>query len=115
MISKVSLQSEFAKLPFPATEKWPEGVWDTISMQHGSMSLILFAPQNHDYQTPHQQDEIYVVFRGNGKLVAPDKTVSFLSGDVLFVPARQEHRFEEFSDDLILWAVFYGPNGGETN
>jgi hypothetical protein len=32
---------------------------------------------------------------------------------VLFVPADVEHRFEEFSDDLALWVVFYGPEGGE--
>jgi hypothetical protein len=23
------------------------------------------------------------------------------------------HRFEEFSDDLIVWVIFYGPEGGE--
>jgi hypothetical protein len=23
------------------------------------------------------------------------------------------HRFEEFSDDLVVWVVFYGPEGGE--
>jgi mannose-6-phosphate isomerase-like protein (cupin superfamily) len=37
----------------------------------------------------------------------------FTAGDVLFVPAGEEHRFERFSDDLILWAVFWGPEGGE--
>lgn len=34
-------------------------------------------------------------------------------GDVLFVPAGVEHRFEDFSDDLAGWVVFYGPEGGE--
>jgi hypothetical protein len=24
-----------------------------------------------------------------------------------------EHRFEEFSDDLVVWVIFYGPEGGE--
>jgi hypothetical protein len=24
-----------------------------------------------------------------------------------------EHRFEEFSDDLAVWVIFYGPEGGE--
>jgi hypothetical protein len=23
------------------------------------------------------------------------------------------HRFEEFSDDLAVWVMFYGPDGGE--
>ena len=37
----------------------------------------------------------------------------FGPGDLLFVPAGVEHRFEEFSDDLAVWVVFYGPDGGE--
>ena len=39
--------------------------------------------------------------------------MTFGPGDVLFVPARSEHRFEDFSDDLGLWVVFWGPAGGE--
>jgi hypothetical protein len=31
----------------------------------------------------------------------------------LFVPAGAEHRFEDFTDDLTVWVVFYGPEGGE--
>jgi mannose-6-phosphate isomerase-like protein (cupin superfamily) len=37
----------------------------------------------------------------------------FGPGDVLFVPAQVEHRFEEFSDDFAAWVFFYGPEGGE--
>ena len=32
---------------------------------------------------------------------------------VLFVPAHEEHRFESFTDDLVVWVMFYGPEGGE--
>ena len=27
--------------------------------------------------------------------------------------AGGEHRFEEFSDDLVVWVIFYGPDGGD--
>ena len=37
----------------------------------------------------------------------------FAPGDVLFVPAGVPHRFEDFSDDLVVWVMFYGPEGGE--
>jgi mannose-6-phosphate isomerase-like protein (cupin superfamily) len=113
MVAKIELQKSLEKLPFPATAKWPHGVWDITPFNHGTMSVILFAPEKHDYQTPHEQDEIYVVFKGNGKLVTPTETFDFVPGDVLFVSAGDEHHFEEFSDDLVLWAVFYGPKGGE--
>jgi len=35
--------------------------------------------------------------------------------DVLFVKARVVHRFEEFSDDFLVWVFFYGPEGGEAD
>jgi ubiquinone/menaquinone biosynthesis C-methylase UbiE len=37
----------------------------------------------------------------------------FESGDLLFVAAGTEHRFEDFTKDLAVWVVFYGPRGGE--
>ena len=39
--------------------------------------------------------------------------IAFGPGDVLFVGAKVEHRFEDFSDDFATWVVFYGPRGGE--
>jgi hypothetical protein len=29
------------------------------------------------------------------------------------VPAGVVHRFESFSNDLVVWVLFYGPVGGE--
>ncbi len=113
MASKIELEEVIKKLPLPATEKWPKGVWDISPFEHGSMSVVLFTPKEQDYQTPHEQDEIYVVFKGEGQLVATDNSYSFKAGDVLFVQAGEEHRFENFSEDLVLWAVFWGPKGGE--
>lgn len=37
----------------------------------------------------------------------------FGPGDFLVVAAPTEHRFEDFSDDLLVWRVFYGAKGGE--
>ena len=31
----------------------------------------------------------------------------------MFVAAGGEHRFEDFTEDLAVWVVFYGPAGGE--
>ncbi len=108
-----SLQEHLAKLPLPATAKWPEGVWDTEAFRHGTMSLIVYTPHGKDYQTPHDQDELYIVVKGQGELIVEGKVHKFKSGDVLFVPAGKNHRFENFSEDIITWAVFWGPKGGE--
>ena len=113
MVTLLELEKFLEKLPLPATPKWPDGVWDIQAIKHGYMSASVFSPKKHDYQTPHEQDEIYFVTRGNGKMVAQNKTVEFKEGDAIFVQAGDEHRFEDFSEDLVLWVVFYGPKGGE--
>jgi mannose-6-phosphate isomerase-like protein (cupin superfamily) len=110
---KISIDDSLKQLPFPATTTWPEGVWDIEAFKHGSMSLILFAPKGKDYQTRHDQDELYFVMKGSGTLIKNEISYSFSTGDALFVPARVDHHFENFTDDLILWAVFWGPKGGE--
>lgn len=91
----------------------PEGARSALLMKHGSMALRYYAPQGIDRQTPHDQDEVYLVASGSGWFVNGDTRHPFGPGDVLFVPARVEHRFEEFSEDFGTWVVFYGPHGGE--
>ncbi len=80
---------------------------------HGTMSVRFYAPKGEDLQTPHEQDEIYIVARGSGWFVNGPRRHRFGAGDALFVPAGVEHRFEDFDDDFGVWVVFYGPNGGE--
>jgi len=84
-----------------------------VVMKHGSMAIEYFAPVKADTQTPHKQDEIYVVIKGDGFFFRDEERVSCKKGDVLFVPAGMEHRFENFSDDFATWVIFYGPDGGE--
>jgi len=81
--------------------------------QHGSMLLKLFAPRGHDPQPPHTRDELYFVAAGSGWFVNGERRHRFETGDALFVAAGVPHRFEDFSGDLAVWVVFYGPEGGE--
>jgi mannose-6-phosphate isomerase-like protein (cupin superfamily) len=61
-----------------------------------------------DDQTPHTEDEIYVVTACRARLVTDDGTAEVEPGDVLFVPAGEAHRFVDISEDLALLVVF-GP------
>lgn len=85
----------------------------TVLMQHGTMSIEYFAPETIDTQTPHQQDEIYVIASGQSEFYRDGIIIQCNKGDVLFVPAGMEHRFMNFSNDFATWVVFYGPAGGE--
>jgi mannose-6-phosphate isomerase-like protein (cupin superfamily) len=82
-------------------------------LEHGSMSVEIYRPRAVDDQTPHDQDEVYCVISGNGVFVADGQRQPFGPGDLLFVGANVEHRFEGFGDDFATWVIFYGPKGGE--
>jgi mannose-6-phosphate isomerase-like protein (cupin superfamily) len=56
---------------------------------------------------------VYVVVRGKGVLSHDGQRDRFEPGDLLFVAAGTEHRFEDFTEDLTVWVVFYGLRGGE--
>ena len=82
-------------------------------MQHGTMSVEYFSPDKVDNQQPHKQDELYVIDSGSGTFFRNGERIQFNKGDVLFVPAGMEHRFENFTEDFATWVIFYGKEGGE--
>jgi mannose-6-phosphate isomerase-like protein (cupin superfamily) len=90
-----------------------EGEHFIVAFEHGTLSIELYAPRGIDNQKPHTRDEVYVVVKGRGFFVNGPDRQPFSAGDTLFVRAGVEHRFEKFSDDLTVWVVFYGPEGGE--
>lgn len=80
---------------------------------HGTLTVEIYKPRHVDEQQPHTRDEVYVVVAGSGYFVNGDTRQPFEAGEVLFVPAGVEHRFEEFTEDFSTWVFFYGPEGGE--
>lgn len=61
-----------------------------------------------DTQSPHTEDEIYVVTRGSATFEAAGERVPATAGTVLFVPANEPHRFLDVTEDLAVIVVF-GP------
>jgi len=91
----------------------PAGEHAVSVLQRGSLDVKLSLPVAPNRQTPHAKDEIYVIIRGRGVLVHDGNRKPFERGDLLFVAAGVEHHYEDFSEDLALWRIFYGPDGGE--
>ncbi len=105
------------------------GYLSALLLRHGSMELRWYAPQGNDPQLPHDRDELYMIVSGHGVFMRADETIPFgqdgtmllggvqrvpvQPGDVLFVAAGTEHRFESMSADFGAWIIFYGPEGGE--
>ena len=105
---RVTVAEALEHLPGPDGERFAE------VLGYGTMQVEVYAPRGHDPQAPHTRDELYVVVEGSGEFVNGPERHPFGPGDVLFVPAGVEHRFEDFTDDLMVWVIFYGPEGGES-
>ncbi len=104
---KFTIDEMLAKLPLPANEKWKEGVWDIEAFSKGNVSLIMFAPNDTDHQTFHEEDEFYFIMRGSGEIIINDETTKCEVGDAVFVPAKIPHRFVNFTEDFATWAIFF--------
>jgi len=104
---RVAAEAALARIPGPKGERFAE------IFKHGSLSVEVFAPRGVDNQQPHTRDEVYLVIRGSGRFVFGSERVTFGPGDFLFVPAGVAHRFENFTEDFVVWVLFYGPEGGE--
>ena len=84
-----------------------------VALNRGTLEVGLYAPEGTDPQEPHDQDECYVVLKGEGRFTMGDETVPFRPGDFFFVPAGVPHRFLDFDESFRAWVIFYGPKGGE--
>jgi mannose-6-phosphate isomerase-like protein (cupin superfamily) len=70
----------------------PPGSRSALLMQHGSMKLRYYAPRGADAQTPHDQDELYVIASGRGTFLVGSHRVPFGPGDVLLFDHLLLHR-----------------------
>lgn len=59
-----------------------------------------------DSQTPHEEDEIYYVIGGKATFEAGSERWPVSAGAVIFVPARQEHRFADIVEELTVLVMF---------
>src|SRR5688500_17228605 len=104
---RLTVTQSLAKLPGPAGERFVE------LFQHGTLSVELYAPRGSDPQQPHTRDGVSVLGLGGGQYRTAESLRTCGAGDLLFVPAGVTHRFEDSTEDLADWVVFYGPEGGE--
>jgi len=111
-----------------SNEKWMFGLQEAIEnlpkdkadlhvyygLKRGTMKVGLYAPRKEDRQTPHSQDELYIVISGSGDFVKDGERRAFKPQDVIFVEAGAAHRFEHFTADFASWVIFWGAHGGES-
>jgi mannose-6-phosphate isomerase-like protein (cupin superfamily) len=80
-------------------------------LRSGSMSVGLYVLRagGVDRQSPHAEDEVYVVLTGRSRFTGGEVTIDVAPGDTIFVPAREPHRFHDIAEQLELIVVFAPP------
>lgn len=61
-----------------------------------------------DPQSPHTEDELYVVMSGRASITVAGEARPIRPGSVVFVGAGVEHRFHDIEERLVL-LVMFGP------
>jgi mannose-6-phosphate isomerase-like protein (cupin superfamily) len=59
-----------------------------------------------DEQSPHTEDEVYLVLSGRATLAAAGESVEVRPGSVIYVPAGEVHAFTGITEDLAVVVLF---------
>lgn len=78
-----------------------------ISVPDLSAGLYVLEAGAVDRQSPHTEDELYVVMSGRGRITVGDAIRDVRPGTVVFVGARVAHRFD--IEERLVLLVAFGP------
>ena len=62
-----------------------------------------------DPQSPHSEDEVYVVLAGRGAIELDGDTEPIAAGSLVYVPSGVRHRFVDIIEELEVVVVFAPP------
>jgi hypothetical protein len=95
----IALLEALAQTPGPDARRFGE------LLRQRSLSVEVFSPR--DPYKPPAGDLVYMVVQGSGELQLDQNRISFGLGDFIFVPSDSMHRFVRYSDDVVIWVIFY--------
>ncbi len=76
-----------------------------------SAGLYVLPAGGVDGQSPHTEDEVYVVMEGRARFRAGEDDRAVGPGDVLYVRRGVEHRFHSITDELRVLVLFAPAEG----
>jgi mannose-6-phosphate isomerase-like protein (cupin superfamily) len=79
-----------------------------VSVPDLSGGLYVLEAGSRDAQTPHTEDELYVVMSGRARVTVGDDVRDVRAGTLVFVGAGVSHRFHDIEERLVM-VVAFGP------
>ena len=83
--------------------------FEFIRCQSMSVGLYVLEAGAVDKQSPHFEDEIYIVLEGHSRFTAGNRTRDAGPGDTISVPAGVPHRFHDITEKLRVIVAFAPP------
>lgn len=71
-----------------------------------SMGLYALPAGARDTQSPHAEDEVYIITEGKAVLDVEGEKFPATTGSILFVKARVKHHFHDIEEDLKVLVLF---------
>jgi len=84
------------------------GYLDLLASERLSVTYAIWPAGVEDRQQPHDEDEVYHVVAGRGRIRVADEDEPVGPGSVIFVAAGIEHRFHVIEEELRV-LVFWAP------
>ncbi len=81
-----------------------------LRVPHLSCGVYTLPAGSNDMQGPHDEDEIYFVVNGRGRVRVGGENRDVKRGSILYVRATSEHSFFEIEEDMTL-LVFFASGG----
>jgi mannose-6-phosphate isomerase-like protein (cupin superfamily) len=103
----VRLVDEAGRFDVPADA--PNHYVENLRVADLSLGTYSIRAGGADDQSPHTEDEIYLVQAGRARFTAGGAEVEVGPGSVIYVPAGEEHRFTDVTADLAVVVVFAPP------
>jgi len=87
-----------------------DGGYEIVHRSPGlEIGVYVLVEPEPDRQSPHDDDEVYVVLEGRGVLAVEDEQIPVEEGKAVFVPAGAEHRFAGY-EGLSVLVIFPRPD-----
>jgi len=77
-----------------------------LSVPSLSCGLYHLPAGSRDMQTPHDEDEVYLVLEGKAQMKTGDEPLEVKPGMVLYIAASETHSFFEIEEDMTLLVFF---------
>ena len=86
----------------------PRSYLEFLRRESMSVGLYVLPAGGADGQSPHNEDEVYVVLAGRATVTVGGEDQPVQAGNVIFVGKQIEHRFHSIEEELQL-LVFFAP------